>query len=326
MVRRMLAGRREAGLALLLLALFAVVTVLFPRFAAPGNLAGVLDDTAPLILLALGEMLVLVTRGVDLSVAANLALTGMIVALFNRAFPGAGMVPVLLGSIVIGAALGAFNGAVVWLLGVPSIVVTLGTLSVYRGLVYIASGGTWVNSNQMSAAFLGLVRVEFLGLTLLTWLAIAGCIAVFLFLRFAVTGRDLFAAGDNPAAAAYAGIDIGRMQFVAFTLSGAIAGLCGYLWVARYAVAYTAVAGGFELQVIAACVIGGVSIAGGVGSVSGVVLGALFLGVIKNALPLVGVSPFWQMVVSGLVITGAVIVNARAERSRGRRILEEVAA
>lgn len=319
-------GRREAGLALLLLALLAAVTAQFPRFAAPANLAGVLDDTAPLILLALGEMLVLLTRGVDLSVAANLALTGMIVALFNRAFPGAGMVPVLLGSIVVGAALGAFNGAVVWLLGVPSIVVTLGTLSVYRGLVYIASGGTWVNSNQMSASFLGLVRAEFLGLTLLTWLAVAGCVAVFLFLRFAVTGRDLFAAGDNPAAASYAGIDVGRMQFVAFTLSGAIAGLCGYLWVARYAVAYTAIAQGFELQVIAACVIGGVSIAGGVGSVSGVVLGALFLGVIKNALPLVGISPFWQMVVSGLVITGAVIVNARAERSRGRRILEEVAA
>jgi rhamnose transport system permease protein len=313
---------RQAGLLALDLLLLAVIAPLFPGFITPGNLAGVLDDTALLILLAIGEMLVLLTRGVDLSVAANLALTGMIVGLVNENHPDWGVAPVILIAITAGAALGAFNGLLVWLLRVPSIVVTLGTLSVYRGSVFLASGGRWVNANQMSPAFLGLVRQKLLGLTMLSWTAILVAVLIALFLRFTRRGRDLYAAGNNPAASIYAGIEIGRMQFTAFTIAGAIAGLCGYLWVARFAVAYTDIANGFELQVIAACVIGGISTLGGVGGVAGVVLGALFLGIIKNALPLVGISPFFQMAVSGAVITGAVLINARTAREAPRRILE----
>ena len=313
---------RDAGLGALTLLLLGLVTVAFPGFIRPASLLGVLDDTALLILLALGEMLVLLTRGVDLSVAANLALSGMVAALLDQRAPGLGVFPVVLAALATGALLGAFNGVLVWRLRIPSIVVTLGTLSVYRGLVFVVSGGVWVNSNQMSPAFLGFVRANVLGITVLSWFAILAAVLAWVFLRFLVAGRNLFASGSNPVAAAYAGIDVGRSQFLAFTVSGALAGLCGYFWVSRFGVAYTDVALGFELQVIAACVIGGVSIAGGMGTVAGVVIGALFLGIIKNALPLVGISPFWQMAVSGAVITGAVVLNARAERSAGRRILE----
>ena len=316
---------RESGLLGSILVLLGAIAVLFPRFVLPASLAGVLDDSALLVLLALGEMLVLLTRGVDLSIAANLALSGMVAALFDQAHPSMGVVPALLLSTACGAALGACNGVLIWLLRIPSIVVTLGTLSIYRGGVYLASGGRWVNSNQMSPQFLGLVRERLLGLTVLTWIAIACAVAIALLLRLTARGRDLYAAGNNPSAARYAGIDIGRMQCVAFVISGAIAGLCGTLWVSRFAVAYTDVASGFELQAIAACVIGGVSITGGIGSVAGVVLGALFLGIIKNALPLVGVSPFFQMLVSGAVITGAVIINARAGKDAPRRILDSAA-
>ena len=315
--------QRDLGLGALTLALLGLVAVAFPGFIRPANLLAVLDDTALLIALALGEMLVLLTRGVDLSVAANLALSGMVAALLDQAAPGLGVLPVLLTALAVGTLLGAFNGLLVWRLRIPSIVVTLGTLSVYRGLVFVVSGGVWVNSNQMSPGFLGFVRAEVLGVTVLSWFAIlAACLAWFA-LRYTAAGRDLYAAGSNPSAAAYAGIDPGRAQFLAFTASGALAGLCGYFWVSRFGVAYTDVASGFELQVIAACVIGGVSIAGGVGTVAGVAIGALFLGIIKNALPLVGISPFWQMAVSGAVITAAVVLNARAERAgAGRRILE----
>jgi len=317
---------RDAGLAALTLLLLALVAAAFPQFILPGNLRSVFDDTAILIMLALGETLVLLTRAVDLSVAANLALSGMLCALFNKLHPGAGVLPVLLISTLCGTVLGAFNGLLVWLLEIPSIVVTLGTLSVYRGLVYVASGGAWVNSNQMSPAFLGFVRAPVAGLPVLSWLAIVTIVLTWVFLRFRIAGRNFYAAGNNPSAATYAGIDVGRMQCLAFVLSGTIAGLCGYLWVSRFGVAYTDIAIGFELQVIAACVIGGVSIGGGVGTVLGVVLGALFLGIVKNALPLVGVSPFWQMVVSGVVITGAVVVNSRSALAPSRRILEEHAA
>ncbi|SNB77378.1 rhamnose ABC transporter membrane protein [Arboricoccus pini] len=314
---------RDVGLFVITLLLLGGVALKFPDFITPRSLADLLDDTAILVLLALGQMLVLLTRAVDLSVAANLALTGMLVALLNQAHPGWGVLPVVILSPLIGALLGAFNGVLVWKLKIPSIVVTLGTLSVYRGAVYVASGGAWVNSNQMSESFLGFIRTQMLGLTVLSWLAVVGVILFALALRLSVTGRNFYAAGGNPGAATYAGIDVGWMQFLAFTASGAIAGLAGYLWVSRFAVAYTDVAQGFELQVIAACVIGGVSISGGVGTVAGVVLGALFLGIIKNALPLVGVSPFWQMAISGLVITIAVILNARGDHSSPRRILEE---
>ncbi|TLU74281.1 ABC transporter permease [Lichenicoccus roseus] len=313
---------REAGLLGLNLLLLAAIAPFFPAFLRPGSLAGLLDDTALLILLALGEMLVLLTRGVDLSIAANLAFTGMVVALLDQYHPGLGLAPVLILSVLMGAALGAVNGLLVWRLRIPSIVVTLGTLSIYRGAVYLASGGRWVNSNQMSPQFLAFVRLQLGGVSMLSWIAIACAVLVALFLRRSVRGRDLYAAGNNPSAALYAGIDVGVMQFSAFLIAGAIAGLCGYLWVSRYAVAYTDVASGFELQVIAACVIGGVSISGGVGSVAGVVLGALFLGIIKNALPLVGVSPFFQMAVSGVVITGAVLINARGTQASALRILE----
>ena len=136
-----------------------------------------------------------------------------------------------------------------------------------------------------------------------------------------MSARDLYAAGSNPEAASYSGIDPGRMQFIAYTVCGAIAGVCGYLWVARFAVAYTDIALGFELSVIAACLIGGVAIAGGAGTAVGVVLGCLFIGIIRSSLPLVGISAFWQMFINGVVILAAVLLSAR-QREFKRSILE----
>jgi rhamnose transport system permease protein len=193
-------------------------------------------------------------------------------------------------------------------------------MSIYRGFIYVLSDGAWVNSDEMSPGFLHLARVQFLGLTFISWLAILAALVLWPVLRLTQFGRNFFAAGAAPAAAAYAGIDAPRMQFFAYTLGGAIAGLCGVLWVSRFAVAYTDVALGFELQVIAACLLGGVSIAGGAGSVRGVVQGCLFLGVLMNALPLIGISPFWQMAVNGAVITAAAVLNARAEGRAGRAL------
>lgn len=314
---------RDAGLWLLTLLLIAAVGARFPHFATVTSLKSVIDDTSILILLALAQMPVLLTRSIDLSVAANLALTGMWVALFNQAFPHASIATVIALALLSGTLLGAFNGLIVWLLEVPPIVSTLGTMAIYRGLVFVLSGGAWVTSNRMSHSFLDLVRTDIAGFTLLSWVAVAATALTYLGLRYTTIGRNFFIAGSNPDAAAYAGIDVPRMRFIAFTLSGTVAGLCGYLWVSRFAVAYTDVAQGFELQVIAACVIGGVSIAGGSGTVTGVLAGCLFLGVIKNALPLIGISPFWQMGISGLVIVSAVILNARRAQGIPRRILQE---
>jgi rhamnose transport system permease protein len=326
MTMQNLLKNREMLLALIIIGMILAFTSRAPNFASPGNLATIFNDTSILIILALGQMVVILTKSIDLSVAANLAFTGMAVAMLDSTYPGLPLALLVLLAIGIGAALGAINGFLVWALRIPPIVVTLGTLTIYRGMSFVLSGGAWVNAHQMQPDFLGVPRLPVLGLPILSWIAVAVVILVGFILARTPFGRSTYAAGGNPVAAVYAGIDIGRARFLAFVLSGALAGLSGYLWVSRYAVAYVDIAAGFELDSVAACVIGGISIAGGIGTVIGTVLGALFLGVIKNALPVIGISPFAQMAISGIVIVLAVVFNARAEAKKGRIILRDRAA
>ena len=268
---------REIFLFLAILLVLVLVTARFPRFAQPGNLLTIFNDTSILMMLALGQMAVILTRSIDLSMASNLALTGMIVAMTNAAFPGIPIPLLIAGCVVVGAALGAFNGILVWKLNIPPIVVTLGTLTIFRGLVFVISGGAWVNAAQMSPDFIGLQRADFLGLPLLSWFAIVVALLFWVLMTRTPLGRSFYAIGVNPTASVYTGIDVGKTKFYAFVIAGAVAGLCGYLWISRYVIASVEVAGGYELTIIAACVIGGVSIAGGIGSVVGVLLGAIFL-------------------------------------------------
>jgi rhamnose transport system permease protein len=317
---------REILLALIIIGMILSFTTRAPNFASPASLANIFNDTSILIILALGQMVVILTKSIDLSVAANLAFTGMAVAMLDSTYPGMPLALLVLMAIAIGAALGAINGFLVWALQIPPIVVTLGTLTIYRGMSFVLSSGAWVNAHQMQPDFLGVPRLPVLGLPILSWVAIAVILLIWFILARTPFGRSAYTAGGNPVAAIYAGIDVGRARFLAFVLSGALAGLSGYLWVSRYAVAYVDIAAGFELDSVAACVIGGISIAGGIGTVIGTVLGALFLGVIKNALPVIGISPFAQMAISGVVIVLAVVFNARAERKKGRIILRDRAA
>jgi len=325
MMLRSLLKHREALLAAVIVLLVAAIGSRAPSFITPGNLVEMFNDTAILIILALGQMMVLLTKGIDLSMAANLALSGMIVALVNFHHPDIPVLALLALATLLGLLMGIINGLLVWKLGIPAIVVTLGTMSIYRGIIFLLSNGGWVNANQMSADFLGLPRATIWGLPVLSWCAIAALLLVGYFLCYSRTGRALYTAGGNATAAYYTGINAGKMQFVSFCLSGALAGFCGYLWISRFAVAYVDVANGFELQVVAACVIGGISTMGGTGRVLGCLCGALFLGVINNALPVIGVSPFWQMAISGAVIVIAVVLNERGNKRKGRLILRDAA-
>ncbi|EMP6174620.1 ABC transporter permease [Citrobacter amalonaticus] len=324
MIQRLL-KHREALLAAVILLMIAAIGSRVPSFVSPGNLAEIFNDTSILIILALGQMMVLLTKGIDLSMAANLALTGMIVALLNFQHPEIPVWALILLATACGMVMGMINGLLVWKLGIPAIVVTLGTMSIYRGIIFLLSNGGWINSHQMSDSFLALPRFALLGLPVLSWCAIAAVIVVSYFLRYSRTGRALYTAGGNATAAYYTGINAGKMQFISFCLSGALAGFCGYLWISRFAVAYVDVANGFELQVVAACVIGGISTMGGIGRVLGCLCGALFLGVINNALPVIGISPFWQMAISGAVIVIAVLLNERSNKHKGRLILRNAA-
>ncbi len=313
--------QREAQLALSIVALILLVGMRAPVFLSMPSLGNLLTDSTLLIMLALAQMLVIVTRGVDLSVASNLALSGMAAALIASRAPDTPLIVIVLVATTLGLVLGLVNGWLIGYLQLPPIVVTLGSMTVYRGLVFVPSGGAWVNSHQMPANFIAFPLERFLGLTHLVWIAAVAVLVAWYVARYSRFGRDLYAIGNEPHSARYVGIPIARRLLWTYGLSGAVAGLCGYLWVARYAVAYTEIAYGFEFTVIAACVIGGISIAGGSGSVLGAVLGALFLAVIGNALPVVKVSPFWQSALTGIVILAAVLINARGSRSKGRQIL-----
>ena len=317
---------REALLFGAIVVLVGLVSIRFPIFLTPSNLLGVFNDTSPLILLAIGQMIVILTKCIDLSVAANLALTGMVVAMINVVAPTMPVFVIILVAVALGTLMGIFNGLLVWKLDIPPIVVTLGTMTIFRGIIFLISDGKWVNSHEMTPAFKAFPRAEVLGMPMMSWTAILAVIIFVIVMRQTTLGRAFYAVGGNPHAATYTGVNVGKTQFWAFTISGSLAGLTGYLWVSRYAVAYVDIAGGFELDVVAACVIGGVSIAGGIGSVAGALLGALFLGVIKNALPVIDVSPFWQLAISGSAIIIAVAVNARANSEKGRIILKSAEA
>ncbi len=313
---------REVLLTGAIVLLLGIIASRFPAFVAPSNLVSVFNDTAPLILLAIGQMIVILTRCIDLSVAANLALTGMVVAMVNVAMPGLPVPVIIALAISCGALLGMFNGVLVWQLAIPPIVVTLGTMTIFRGTIFLLSEGRWINAHQLSDAFKGFPRAAFLGLPVMTWITLAVVLLFVVVMTRTTLGRAFYAAGGNPHAATYAGINVGRTQFWAFTICGALAGLAGYLWVSRFAVAFVDLARGFELTVVAACVIGGVAIMGGRGTVLGAMLGALFLGIISNALPVVNISPFWQLAISGSAIIIAVALNASANRKEGRIILK----
>ncbi len=319
--------RRETALALLVAALLGAIAVRAPVFLSAKNLDGLLNDGAILAIMALAQMLALLTRGIDLSIAANMALTGMLTALLSKAHPELWVGLTVALSLGVGLALGAINAALIAWLTVPPIVVTLGTMSVYRGLVFLVSGGAWVNAHELGERFVDFPNQRLLGLTHIVWIAALVIVGLVFFLHHLRKGRELYALGGNPAAARYVGIDAARVQLLVYLTTGALGGLSGYLWVARYAVAYTETALGFEMQTIAACVIGGVSIAGGRGTVVGCLLGTAFLVIIFNALPIIDVSPFWQMAISGAAILAAVVVNSQSEgRRRGKLILQSAVA
>ncbi|WP_442580195.1 ABC transporter permease [Mesorhizobium sp. ASY16-5R] len=314
---------REAILALILILGVAAIGAYQPVFLEWENIGDLLTETSVLFMMALAQMVVILTRGIDLSVAANLALSGMIAALVSQYYPDTPLLFMILAGVLTGLLLGLINGGLIAFLGIPPIVVTLGTLAVYRGMIIIIAKGDQVNASEMGLEFQAFPKHMLLGLTSPVWIAIGVSILFWVFLNLTRAGRGLYAVGGNPVAARYCGIDQRKQELLAYAISGAVAGLCGYLWVARYGVAYSEIANGYELTVIAACVIGGVSIGGGVGSVAGTLLGALFLGIVMTALPVLQISPFWQMAISGAVILAAVVINARAERRPEKLILPE---
>jgi rhamnose transport system ATP-binding protein len=314
-------ARRELGLVIAMAAVIVPVSAINPRMLSPSNLTALAMDAALLSIVAAGQMLVLITRNIDLSVASIIGLAAYISASTLRANPGMNILLAVGLACAVGLGCGIVNGLVVTLGRVPAIVVTLGTLALYRGLDSLAAHGTQVSADQVPAAWLDLTAGSFFGVPSVAIIAGAVLIILALAFRYLSVGRELFAIGSNPDGARLIGIRVQRGVIAAFACAGLLAGFDGALWASRYATIDARVASGFELTVIAAVVVGGVGIRGGSGTVLGIALGGLTLLVIRNGLTLIRVDPLWLQGVYGLVILGAITIDAIVARRSVRRML-----
>ncbi|OCC02421.1 ABC transporter [Labrys sp. WJW] len=315
--------RREVGLVGAMAAVVLPVMFLNPRMVSPENLTAIAMDAALLMIVAVGQMLVLLTRNIDLSVASVIGLSAYGAASFMHAHPGSSVLLGVATACAIGLACGALNGLVVTLGRVPAIVVTLGTLSVFRGLNSLWAGGRQISADQVPQAWLDMTSARIAGIPAVILIALACLVAIGAILKHWPVGRELYAIGSNPDGAALIGIRRTALVLGAFMLAGLLAGFDGALWASRYATIDARVALGFELTVIASVVVGGVAIRGGAGTVLGVALGALTLLVIQNGLTLVRVDPLWLQGVYGLVILLAIgvdtVIGRRTQQGRRAR-------
>ncbi|MDR2160121.1 MAG: ABC transporter permease [Treponema sp.] len=312
---------RELGLVVFIVAVVIVIQFRNREFLTVLNLRNLLNNTAILGILSVGMMMVLITGGIDLSIGATMALSGMVTALtvsVRQEIPTALLVAE---SVLVGAAVGAVIGLLVARFSILPIIASLGMMNVVRGLTYMVSGGQWVSAYQMSAGFKNLATGSVLGINNLVFIAVIIYVIFYYWINYTRTGRRMYAVGSNPEAAEVTGLPKKRIVFLAYVLMGALAGLGGILWVAKFASAQGDTAAGYEMNVIASCVLGGVSVSGGRGKVAGLLLGVILFGILANALPLINVSPFWQQAIQGFVILAAIITNVLIKRNNDRAAL-----
>lgn len=318
---------REAPIALALLLVTIVVSIVQPRFLSEPNLKSILLWIPLITVVALGQMAVILTRGIDVSVGSTMGLAGMLVAMLLRDNPDLNVYVATGIGIGIGAGLGAINGALIAGANIPPIVATLGTLGVYRGLTFLVSNGRQVDEYQLPRDLARWSIDGPFGQSLaphVVFVALIAAILMHLYLTRTRPGRNLFAIGGNPDAARLRGIPVRAALFGVYALCGAGAGLAGVLYASRFGTVNPASIGnGFELLVIAATVIGGTSIFGGIGSIPGVLLGCLLLGTINVALAVLNIADTWQTAVYGLIILLAVLVDDTAMKRLRREATGE---
>ncbi|RSM68572.1 ATPase [Actinoplanes sp. ATCC 53533] len=320
--RRIVGGlvkTRELGIILALVALVVYTAASNPRFLSGQSIRDILLNTAILAVMAAGQAVVVITRNIDLSVGSVLGLSAFTVATMMSANPGLPMVAAVAVGLAVGGVAGLLNGVLVRYGRVPALVVTLGTLYMFRGVTYSWAGGQQVNADELPRHFLTFANDSLLGIPWLVLIALVVVGGVSLLMRNYRVGRELYAMGSSPQAAELAGIKVARNLLGAFIVSGALAGLAGVLFAARFGTVDAAAGTGLELNVVAAVVVGGVAVFGGSGTVWGAGLGALLLTVIGSSLTVLDIDQFWQQAIIGALIILAIcadrLVAVRIARS-----------
>ncbi|MFC4454174.1 ABC transporter permease [Deinococcus sonorensis] len=311
---------RELSLVLLLAVLMGVTTAINPRFLSVGSVRDLLLNVAIIGLVVVGQTVVLLMRHVDLSVSSVVGLSAFLSGALFVAQPSLPLPLALLFGLLLGAVAGTINGLLVAYGRVPALVATLGTLYVYRGADYAIVHGGQINAANLPPSFLNFATGSVLGVPNLVLLVLLVMVGFAVYLGSYRGGREYYAIGSNQEAAVLAGIRVQRRTLTGFVLSGAIAGLAGVLYLARYGTVDASAGSGLELQVIAAAVVGGVSINGGVGTIAGAGIGALLLGVIGSALVTLRAPAFYQQAIQGALLLLAISVDIVLSRRTARRL------
>ena len=312
---------RELAVAVVLVALVVVTTLKNDNFLfSPDGWRNLLLNPSMLLILAVGQTAVIITRNVDLSVGSTLGLTAYAVGKLYTTYPDLPVVAVFLAGLVFGGLLGLVNGVLVTFGKVPALVITLGTLYIYRGIFLSWAGSDRITASDMPKGFLALGTKQVLTIPVLTIIALVVLAAVGYYLWTARGGREMYAIGSDPDAAVLYGLQTTKRVLSAFVLSGALAGLAGVCYAARYGSISSGAGRDIELQAVGAAVIGGVAIFGGVGTVWGAAIGAVLLTTINSSLPILGVSDFWQRAVVGALILAAVVLDRVLSARQTRRL------
>lgn len=315
---------RELGILLALLLVILAATLTNPNFLfSPDGSRDLLLTPSLLLLVAVGQAVVIITRNIDLSVSSVVGLTAYLTGRLFIDVEGIPIVAVILAGVLFGAVLGAINGVLVAFARVPALVITLGTMYIYRGLNVSWAGSSRINASDLPRDFRSLGTDQILGIPTLTIIALVVLVIAAWYLRNMRGGREFYAIGSDPAAAHLYGLKVTRRLVTAFVLSGALSGLAGVLYAARYGTVSSAAGTGWELQAIGAAVIGGVAISGGIGTLWGAALGAFLLMTINRALPILGIHDFWQRAVVGTLIIGAIVLDRILAVRQSRRLVAQ---
>ncbi|WP_300342661.1 ABC transporter permease [Nesterenkonia sp.] len=319
-----LLASREVAIVAVILAVVVTATAMNQTFLfSAQGWRDLLLTPSLLMVLAVGSAIVIITRNVDLSVGSVLAITAYMTGRLFIDLPGIPIAAVVVIGVAAGAGLGLINGLLVAFGKVPALVVTLGTMYIYRGIVLTWAGSDRINASDMPGEFLRLGTLQIGSIPLLTLVAVAVLLGAAYYLSSCRGGRQMYAIGSNPEAAVLYGLPVTRRVISAFIASGALAGLAGVMYAARYGTVSAGAGTAWELQAIGAAVIGGVAIFGGSGTVWGAAFGAVLLMTINRTLPIMGVPDFWQRAVVGALIIAAIVLD-RWLAARQRRRLEQV--
>ena len=312
---------REFLLLVIVVAMFAIVSAINPAFFSFEAVTDMLKNNAVTMVMALGMLGVMLVGGIDISITSTLALAGMTIGMLLKYSHIQSTLLAFVIACGIGIACGLVIGLVVSRANVPPIIATMGFMYVYRAMGYLVShGGEWAGAAALGA-FKNFATDKILGLSKVIWVIILCYVIFFIVMKWTRLGRKVYAVGSNPEAAEVSGINVKNIKLMVFTVMGFLAGLAGALQVSVYASAMPDMATGGEMDVIAACVIGGVSMSGGRGSVVGVLLGALIMAMIPKALPLLHINALWQNAIKGVMILVVVVINVILQRVAAKNAL-----